>query len=90
MNTESVTAELKQHCIAIAALMGELKKQHPEPGKVTCIISTDSDSYGSIMVTFDTKEDFTGIINTASVDMLNATWFENIPCSGKFTRGDSK
>lgn len=90
MNTESVKAELKQHCIAIGALLTKLHEEYPDEDLFRCSMTTDSDGYCTFNVIAIKDYLYHSIIHLTSFDMLNDKWDETKPYSGSLRREDAK
>ena len=88
MNTESVKAELKQHCIAIGALLAKLQKEFPDEDIFRCSMTTDSDGYCTFNVIGFMDQRYHSVINMTNFDVMNNEWEERDQFSGSFREED--
>lgn len=78
MKRDQAIAEIKTHCIAIAAVIDELKKDgYPEAEDFRCSLTVDTDGYGTFGLTVINGRHFKSIASMYSIDMLREPWNEH-------------
>lgn len=78
MKRDQAIAEIKKHCIAIAAIIEDLKKdRYPEADDLRCSLTVDSDGYGTFGLTVINGRHFKNIASMYSIDMLREPWKEH-------------
>ena len=79
MDMRAVKKEMKQHCIAIAALAAKLKSQNPKADEVSIFVNTTDGGYATFNVTIVTGKDHHSVANMFNMNVLNDKWTEHEP-----------
>ena len=78
MTKDQAIREIKKHCIAIAAIIEDLKKDgYPEADDIRCSLTVDSDGYGTFGLTVINGRHFKNFASMYSIDMLREPWNEH-------------
>ena len=79
MTTREAKKELKNHCIAIAAIMAQIKKQYPKAEKISVSMNATDDGYATFNVVTKTGKVYKDVMDTYNVNVLKEKWLEHEP-----------